>query len=229
MGQGAVTRRWRKVSGPVSPPATSEYWSRYYEVTADRPAWATVRIAIASFAAHDERRRKPRFAVDLGCGAGRDTRELLRAGWRVLAVDREPAGLGVLLSKAAGEGLDRLQTEIADLAHVVVPPCDLVNANLSLPFLQADDFWATWRGALAAIGPGGRISAMLFGDRDASAADADMTCPAPELIRASLTGFAVEHWVDLEEDSPTALGEPHHFHRVEVVARRTAGRAAPRR
>ncbi|MEJ1932020.1 class I SAM-dependent methyltransferase [Nostoc sp. NIES-2111] len=29
----------------------------------------------------------PRFAVDLGCGDGRDTVELLRRGWRVLGID----------------------------------------------------------------------------------------------------------------------------------------------
>jgi hypothetical protein len=30
----------------------------------------------------------------------------------------------------------------------------------------------------------------------------------------------MEYWVDREEDSLTALGEPHHFHRLELVARR---------
>jgi hypothetical protein len=59
----------------------SEYWSRYYEVTVERPAWQTVCIAIARFKAEgeaaalhgQERRPHPeRLAVDLGCGAGRD-------------------------------------------------------------------------------------------------------------------------------------------------------------
>jgi trans-aconitate methyltransferase len=67
----------------------SDYWTRYYAVTAERPAWATVRRAIELFA--DEPQAHVRLAVDLGCGAGRDTRELLSAGWRVLAIDREDA------------------------------------------------------------------------------------------------------------------------------------------
>ena len=33
-------------------------------------------------------------------------------------------------------------------------------------------------------------------------------------------GFEVEHWSVEEDDRPTALGEPHHFHLVEFVARR---------
>ena len=82
--------------------ADSDYWARYYEGTVDRPAWETVRIAIERFSAEDDaaagsgRERNPRrerLAVDLGCGAGRDARRLLRARWHVLAVDREPAAL----------------------------------------------------------------------------------------------------------------------------------------
>ncbi|HET7646298.1 MAG TPA: hypothetical protein VFM03_07405 [Candidatus Limnocylindria bacterium] len=33
--------------------------------------------------------------------------------------------------------------------------------------------------------------------------------------------FEIEHWIDREEDSQTGLGEPHRFHRIELVARRT--------
>jgi hypothetical protein len=65
---------------------------------------------------------------------------------------------------------------------------------------------------------------MLFGDRDESAGDPDMTCPSPDAIRSSLEEFEIEHWVDVEEDTQTALGDPHHFHRIELVARRDASR-----
>ncbi len=202
----------------------SEYWARYYEVTVDRPAWTTVREAIRLFADGDGDSASAvghaRLAVDLGCGAGRDARELLRAGWRVIAVDRE-AGAGKALEAATPAELrPSLETRIADLATVVVPACDLVNASLSLPFLPPSAFWATWARVQDALPIAGRVSAMLFGDHDGSAADASMTCPPPAEIRASLDRFEIEHWVDREEDTTTALGEPHHFHLVELVARR---------
>ncbi len=202
----------------------SEYWSRYYAVTVDRPAWATVKSAIEQFAADDGAAARERFAVDLGCGAGRDARELLRAGWRVLAIDREPAAIAALEVATAPEQRAKLMATVADLASVAIPRCDLVNASLSLPFLLPDDYWATWARILAALPVGGRVSAMLFGDRDGSADDPGMTCPPPEAIRGSLAGFEVEDWVDREEDTETALGEPHHFHRVELVARRVHSR-----
>ena len=56
---------------------TDTHWPDYYAVTVDRPAWGTVTDAIARFAAEDGVDAPPRLAVDLGCGAGRDARELL--------------------------------------------------------------------------------------------------------------------------------------------------------
>ncbi len=58
--------------------ARDEHWPAYYEVTAERPAWTTTKAAAEAFAKHPT--DGPRFAVDLGCGAGRDARELLRRG-----------------------------------------------------------------------------------------------------------------------------------------------------
>jgi hypothetical protein len=38
---------------------------------------------------------------------------------------------------------------------------------------------------------------------------------------ASLDDFEIEFWSEKEEDSQTALGDPHHFHLIELVARKT--------
>jgi SAM-dependent methyltransferase len=198
----------------------SDYWARYYAVTVGRPSWDTVKRAIGLFAADDVDHPRPRFAVDLGCGAGRDARELLRAGWRVLAVDRERGAVETLEAATSPDLRQALETCVADLATFYVPACDLVNASLSLPFLAADQFWGTWERVLAALQVGGRVAAMLFGDRDGSSSDPSMTCPSPQRVRASLASFEIEHWIDREEDTQTALGEPHHFHMVELVARR---------
>jgi SAM-dependent methyltransferase len=196
----------------------SEYWARYYAITGERPAWLTVLRAIELFASEDG--AGPRFAVDLGCGGGRDARELLEAGWRVLAIDREAAAIAAVEAATLPELRPALEGRVADLADVEIPRCDLVNASLSLPFLAPDAYWGTWARILAALPVGGRFAALLFGDRDGSASDPSMTCPPPADMRARLGSFEVEHWVDREEDTTTALGEPHYFHIVELVARR---------
>ncbi len=206
---------------------TAEDWPAYYAVTVDRPAWWTTMAAADLFAAEDGPDAGPRLAVDLGCGAGRDTRALLRRGWRVIAVDREPAAIETLASKTRKRDRARLETRVADLATFTVPPCDLVVANVSLQFLSRARFARAWRSMAAAVGPGGRIAAMVYGDRDESAGDPGFTCASPRSIRARLRGFEIERWVDREEDGHMALGDPHHIHLVELVARRRPGAVAP--
>ena len=106
----------------------------------------------------------------LSVQAGRDTRELLRRGWRVLATDMTPEGLETLWRLTPPQDRGRLETEISRLQDFEIPACDLLNANLILPFQPADDYAATWARVLAAIPVGGRFSGMLFGDRDDLAA-----------------------------------------------------------
>jgi SAM-dependent methyltransferase len=218
---------------------TREHWPRYYAVTVDRPAWRTVVRAIELFEAEGgpggpddgpagaskAEARPGRFAVDLGCGAGRDARELLRHGWRVLAIDGEPSAVEALRAATPAEDLPRLETLVADLAEVAVPSADLVNASISLPFVSGPAFDAVVDGALAAVRPGGRFATMLFGDRDESATDAEMSCRPAAWVRARLaaSGLEVEDWFEREEDGQTALGDPHHWHILEVVARRPVG------
>lgn len=194
------------------------HWPDYYRVTADRPAWATTILAADAFGPVADRAR---VAVDLGCGAGRDTRELLRRGWRVIAVDGQQAAIDTLRSLVPTEAADRLDGVVADVGSYTIPPCDLVVANLVLPFLGADAYAATWARIATALATGGRVAAMVFGDRDGWAGDADMTCASAEAVRRHLDGFDIEHWDEVEEDAPTALGELHHWHRIDLVARRS--------
>ena len=202
----------------IAKPTKSDdtHWPDYYEVTADRPSWTTTKTAADAFGEHPQ--DGPRFAVDLGCGAGRDSRELLRRGWRVLAVDMTPEGPETLRRLTSAADLERLETVVSVLADFEIPPCDLVNANLILPFQPADDYDVVWGRIRAAIPVGGRFSGMLFGDNDQAAGEPDMTCPSPEVMRGYLDGFEIEYWNEKEEDGTTALGDPHHFHLIEVVA-----------
>ena len=202
----------------------SWHWVEYYDVTAERPAWQTVSKAIELFAAEDEAAGRapdpPRLAVDLGCGAGRDVRQLLRAGWRVIAVDSEPEAGMALEKHVEPESRSRLEIVIADIAEYPIPPCDLVNASVSLQFLGADSYAATWKRIVEALHPGGRFSAMIYGDRDESASDPDYTMVPRYRIQSDLWGFEIETWVEREEDTKLALGDPHHLHMIEFVARR---------
>jgi tellurite methyltransferase len=65
---------------PAADHSTRRDFAAYYDGVKGRPPRPTLSRAADAFAG-------PGFAVDLGCGDGRDTIELLRRGWRVLAID----------------------------------------------------------------------------------------------------------------------------------------------
>ena len=199
---------------------TETHWPDYYAVTVDRPAWNTTIDAADRFAAEDGPGAPARLAVDLGCGAGRDARELLRRGWRVLAVDREAAAIDAAAAATPAADRDRLEGVVSELVSFAVPPCDLVIASVSLQWLAPADYEAVLARITAALRPGGRFAGLLYGDRDESADDPEYTCPSPDAIRGYLADFEIESWFEREEDGKMALGDPHHIHLIEVVARR---------
>lgn len=200
---------------------TDTHWPDYYAVTRDRPAWHTVTEAIASFEAEPVAPGSPpRLAVDLGCGAGRDARALLAAGWWVLAVDAEETAIDALVGATPEAERGRLETAVADIATVAIPPCDLVNASVSLQFLDPAAFDAVIGRVAAALRPGGRFTALVYGDRDQAAGDPELTCVSEARLRELLADFEMESWTEREEDGQMALGDPHHIHLFELVARR---------
>lgn len=204
------------------------HWPDYYAVTLDRPAWGTVTGAADRFETEDREavdgpagsRRASRLAVDLGCGAGRDTRELLRRGWHVLAVDSEADAIAAVRDATPAGDLARLETVVADIGTIPIPPCDLVVASVSLQFLDAGAYAAVFERITAALPTGGRFAGYLYGDRDEAAADPAYTCPSADAIRQHLAAFEIESWDEREEDGQMALGDPHHLHLIEVIARR---------
>jgi tellurite methyltransferase len=189
---------------------TSE-WTPYYEYAGDDPR-ETLLDALARFA-------EPGFAVDLGCGTGRDTFELLRRGWRVLAIDAEREALERLL--AHGElDLSRLETQLARFEDAAWPDADLVNASFALPFCGPEHFRALWRRVVASLRRA-RFCGQLFGDRDEWASThAEMTFHTRGEVERLLSGLDVERLDEVEEDGPTALEPVKHWHVFHVVARR---------
>lgn len=86
---------------------------------------------------------KPENAIDLGCGAGRDTIYLLKNGWRVLSIDRENIG-EVISSKLDDEERKKFRFVRQDFENIELENNKLLVANFSIPFCKKDcfnDFW----------------------------------------------------------------------------------------
>ena len=150
---------WLRVLGETWRP-----WGRYFRLAGFDPRATLVDAA--------ERFAEPGLAVDLGAGTGRDTAELIRRGWRVLAIDREAEAIGRLHELVGADG-GRLETITARYEQVDWPACDLLNASFALPFCSPSEFPRVWSRIVDSIVPGGRFAGQLFGNRDAWARHGD--------------------------------------------------------
>jgi tellurite methyltransferase len=184
-------------------------WSRYYDATGEDPR-ETLLAALDRFT-------EPGVAIDLGCGTGRDTVELLRRGWQVVAIDSEEVAIRRLRERTGDD--ERLQTQVARYEAAVLPPCELVNASWSLPFCPPEVFGAVWDRIVSSLDAGGRFCGQLCGDRDEWATEDDMTFHTRSEAEELLRDFELERFDEDEEDSQTALGTPKHWHVFNVVAR----------
>lgn len=185
-------------------------WGRYYAAAGSEPRDTLLRAA--------DRFATPGAAVDLGCGNGRDTIELLRRGWHVVAIDGQAHAIELLRERVGDHPL--LETQVAKYADASWPEVDLVNASWALPFCAPPLFESVWERIVTSLTEGGRFAGQLFGERDGWAPADDITfLPRPRL-EALLAPFELERLDEVEEDSQTATGEPKHWHVFHVVARK---------
>jgi trans-aconitate methyltransferase len=195
---------------------TEEHWAAYNDDQGDRQPRPLCQEVVALAGPGDGRR-----ALDLGCGAGLETRTLLRAGWRVHAIDSAP-GTRERVLRTVGSPDAGLTVDIADLAmprdH---PPVDLVYAGYSLPYLAPDDFHRVWAWIRAILRPGAWLAVNLFGIRDSWAATPGETFLNPTEARALFDGLHVIRFS--EEDAPgDSYSGPKHWHVFDVIARSPA-------
>jgi tellurite methyltransferase len=240
-------------------------WSTYYDAVAGKPARETLILVLDAFEREDARavagvnrvdggssgdereRRIERVAIDLGCGEGRDTREILGRGgatrWRVLCCDAFGEGVERTLASIAPGDRGRVEARVAAIEELALDErvmtasssaatvssstvrvtgreFDLVNASFVLPFVEPARFEASWSWIRGVIAPGGRFAGQFFGPRDSWATIEGRSHHTRERVEEMLRGFDVEMLQEDEKDGHDAEGNAKHWHLFHVVARR---------
>ncbi len=198
-----------------------DHWAEYYRKVGRREPRALFRELMQLVEANALGVQRGQ-AIDLGCGDGTETLDLLAAGWRVLAIDGSAAAIRLVTDRVRPLDADRLATQQAAFAAAILPPADLVYAGLSLPFCPPAQFDGLWRKVREALRPGAWLAAHFFGMRDSWRSNPEMTFHTPEMLRALLAGLSVTQWQEVEDDRPSAFEAMKHFHYFEVIARRPA-------
>src|SRR5258705_13138360 len=158
-------------------------WDAFYKATKDNLHWPRLERAAALVG-------RAGAALDLGAGAGRDTRYLLAHGWQVTAVDQEPGSIA-LLKELPQERLQTIQTSFEDFTFAP-ETYDLINAHFALPFVPREKFTDVFSRIKQAIKPGGAFTGQFFGIHDEwNTPDCGMTFLTREEALACLDSLTV--------------------------------------
>jgi tellurite methyltransferase len=197
----------------------SDDWVGYYDAQAGRAPRELLMSALDSF----EKEGRAGIAVDLGCGDGTDTAEMLARGWEVLSIDAQEDAIRRVGEKVPAGAAARSTTVVSPMEDATFPETDLVFASFSLPFCRPDAFPALWDRLRSSLSTGGRFAGELFGDRDGWASDPDMTFHDAGAAKALFDGLEMESFEEEEEDGE-AFDGPKHWHVFHVIARQPSKR-----
>lgn len=127
---------------------------KYYEKTKNALPHQNVREFMAL-------KSKEGKAIDLGCGAGRDTVFLIKNNWHVLAIDRENTEK-IILEKLEDEDIEKFRFSCQKFENIEWESNDLVVANFSLPFCDKKYFNELWNKLVQSISEGRLFRGKLF-------------------------------------------------------------------
>lgn len=131
---------------------------KYYDNTTDAMPNYTVKKFI-------ELNIKTGNAVELGCGAGRDTVCLIKNGWNVLAIDRENVESRIV-AKLSEEELKQFKFSKQKFEYIELEKNNLVVSNFSLPFCNKNNFTELWNKINDSILKEGYFVGNFFGNND---------------------------------------------------------------
>ncbi|MEI7873867.1 MAG: class I SAM-dependent methyltransferase [Alphaproteobacteria bacterium] len=191
-------------------------WAAYYDKLRDRPPRKTLLASLDTFGPVPA----SSLALDLGCGDGRDAIELLRRGWRVVAVDAEPEALRQLQARPLPPDSD-VTPVVARLEEVPIPLGTLlVNSSFAMPLCEPQAFHDLWARIREGLPSGGRFSGQWYGPRDSWADRPGITFLHREEALAMLEGLELEMFEEEESDGVTPRGKSKHWHIFHIVARK---------
>lgn len=219
-------------------------WRPYFDAVRGQPPRDTLLKALDAFDGETGRRRGVRWrvGVDIGCGEGRDLREILGRRypnkWKMLVCDASWVAIDQALSSLTEEQAARCLftgTQMEQLPAQYSPvrfggterlakQVDFVNASFSLPFCDPEAFPVLWTWIVGILKPGGRFAGQLFGLQDEWAQEPRTmarTFHQRSDVERLLGGlFSMEYFEEVERDGKTATGEPKHWHVFHIVARK---------
>ncbi len=149
-------------------------------------------------------------ALDLGCGAGNETRFLKQKGFTVVSVDANP-GVRDFVPDAIISKFEDYEFPMQEF--------DLVVAMYSLPFCAPDKIDGVMMRSITSMKHGATFIGQFFGLEDSWSGDKNMNFKTRAEIEKYFVGFELEI-NEKKYSKETAMGEPHFWHVFHVIAKK---------
>ena len=186
-------------------------WSEFYEITRSKPP----RDLLVQALKYVSQKGK---VVDIGGGALRDTRHLLKEGFDVVVIDKSP----LVADEAKSIANERLHVHITAFEDFIFPADTyvLASAMYALPFCEPRHFCELIRKIKSSLQPGGIFCGQLFGDRDEWSNNAKMTFHTIDKAKELLSDMEIISFNEEEKDDTAGKGETKHWHVFHFIARK---------
>ena len=163
---------------------------------------------------------KPTNAIELGCGAGRDTEYLIKNGWNVLAIDKEYVK-SIITSRLSKEEQKNCKFSKQEFENLQLEKTNLIVANFSLPFCNQKQFEKLWNKINKSILKNGYFVGNFFGNNDEwKKQEEEMTFLTKEQVIELFKNFEIIDFKEVEKDCFNGLGIMKHRHIFNVIAKK---------
>lgn len=163
---------------------------------------------------------EPGICIDLGCGAGRDSKFLIKNGWKVIAIDKEDTEK-MIRSSLQEEEQNYLEFIKQDFENnIILQSCNLLVANSSLSFCNRKNFDDLWKKIVDSISKDGYFVGNFFGINDSWANRPNMAFFTKEEVIKLFSSFKIINFKEVAKNGKTALGIKKHWHIFNVIAKK---------
>ncbi len=163
----------------------------------------------------------PTNAIDLGCGAGRDTIFLIKNGWNVLSIDRENTE-EIISKKLDNEEIKKFRFENQSFENIKLEKTNLLVSNFSIPFCDKEHFNNFWKKITDSILKDGYFVGNFFGLNDSwtKMKKQMLFLTKEDVLNLFKESFEIVHFNELEKDGKTGLGKMKHWHIYNIIAKK---------
>ncbi|MCS5711572.1 methyltransferase domain-containing protein [Candidatus Berkiella aquae] len=197
-----------------NPPPKNKYWEAYFKAKLRDPPTGFIVDGLNAI----QQNSPNKIALDLGCGVGHETLQLLQRGYQVVAVDSQAEAFEYMKQQPNilqyQGNLRTIVSTFEKLPFSELPQVDLVIASFALPFMKTQDFNPTWQKIVEKIKPGGYFIGNFFAPDFSFFAEkfrSHMTFHSKAEAMALLNGFEIVGFQEVNVPG-TKPGTMNHYY-----------------